>query len=341
MVNVDKTLYDSFTAAYNIYRRKLTANRIPLYASTLPELAMDYGRGVSAKYEVSLDTAVRWMINSKRYFLHGGLASIGKSWDPVQLDMCDSSLLGCCMCGCDICLAIAAVLHKAAATVFQYGTVYVNNSGCATYACHTAAQSVACVQLREFAGASGAMSLDDVQRVLYGKDLGLTLPARDPWSSLSVEHIKRHDISWLDELFTSSAPVSVLERLAAMAGYARSGSASAPSQAHAARATHARSLRVHAPDQPVLCQSGSEHSGCGSIASQELADWKVSEACGSQDHWGPRTDGSDSEADNDDEDEVSEGLLRGGAGVCLWFKQLSCCLNVENDACRMLTLIAT
>ena len=88
-LNIDDRTYDAYTAAYDIYRKKLTANRIALYASTLPELAMDYGRGVSPKYMVHQDTALRWMLQSGRYYLHGSLAAAGKAkFDAIALDMC-------------------------------------------------------------------------------------------------------------------------------------------------------------------------------------------------------------------------------------------------------------
>ena len=88
MHNVSQQEYDSYGQTYDIYRKKLTANRTPLYLSTLPEIAMDFMRGVSSKYDVHLDTAVRWMIVGGRFFLHSTLAQVGKQWDPLKLDMC-------------------------------------------------------------------------------------------------------------------------------------------------------------------------------------------------------------------------------------------------------------
>ena len=87
--------YDAYTTAYDIYRKKLTANRVPLYISTVAEIAMDYSRGFSAKYEVHVDTAVRWLLQTGRFWLHSSLASIGKQFDCVKLDMCALSAPAC------------------------------------------------------------------------------------------------------------------------------------------------------------------------------------------------------------------------------------------------------
>ena len=70
---------------------------------------------------------------------------------------------------------------------------------------------------------SAETTLDDVQHVLYGKDLGLSLPLRDPWSHIPLdpdpdpEQIRQYDIPALDRVFTGV--VSVVERLAAMGGW--------------------------------------------------------------------------------------------------------------------------
>jgi hypothetical protein len=61
-------------------------------------------------------------------------------------------------------------------------------------------------------------NLTDIQHVLYGENLGLTLPMRDPWSHMRLEDIRQYDIPELDKLF-SCGVVSVMERLAAMAGW--------------------------------------------------------------------------------------------------------------------------
>ena len=86
-------------------------------------------------------------------------------------------------------------------------------------------------------------SIDDVQYVLYGHRLGLSLPARDPWSCCTPEDIKGEDIPWLDTVFTSALGVSVMERLSAFASHA--GGVPAGMPPFAAPPMHARQLRVN------------------------------------------------------------------------------------------------
>lgn len=74
--------YDAYMAAYDIHRNKLTANRIALYVSTLPELAMGYGCGQSSKYIVRQDT-IRWMLQTQA----------GHRWAAAA--QCARSVRGC------------------------------------------------------------------------------------------------------------------------------------------------------------------------------------------------------------------------------------------------------
>ena len=81
-----------------------------------------------------------------------------------------------------------------------------------------------------------AIALDDVQRLLYGANLGLTLPARDPWSFSTADEIQRHDIPDLQPWFATAGSVTVLERLAVYAssgaGFAADGPGVAPEPAY-------------------------------------------------------------------------------------------------------------
>ena len=72
------------------------------------------------------------------------------------------------------------------------------------------------------------ISIDDVQHVMYGSNLGLELPARDPWSYMTLEEIKSSDFPWLDNHFSHAGSVPVMERLAAYAGARRRGDRNAP-----------------------------------------------------------------------------------------------------------------
>ena len=63
-----------------------------------------------------------------------------------------------------------------------------------------------------------AITLDDVQRLLYGANLGLSLPARDPWSFSTADEILRQDIPDLQPWFATAGSVTVLEQLAVYAG---------------------------------------------------------------------------------------------------------------------------
>ena len=83
--NVSDTEYDEFTKAYDLYRRSLTGNRIPLYATTIQEIAMNWSRGFSAKYHMHVDTAVHLLLVSGKYYFHGSLARVNGGF---EMDMC-------------------------------------------------------------------------------------------------------------------------------------------------------------------------------------------------------------------------------------------------------------
>lgn len=88
--NVSNEELDEYTASYDIYRKSLTANRIALYANTVPELAMDWARGFSPKFAMHVDTAVRLLLQTNRYYFSSSLAKVGGNavFDPVRTDMC-------------------------------------------------------------------------------------------------------------------------------------------------------------------------------------------------------------------------------------------------------------
>jgi hypothetical protein len=65
--NVSDEEYNAYTSAYDQYRRKVTANRIPLHASTLLEIVMDWSRGAISKYAMHFDTSLLHMVKSERY----------------------------------------------------------------------------------------------------------------------------------------------------------------------------------------------------------------------------------------------------------------------------------
>lgn len=123
------------------------------------------------------------------------------------------------------------------------------------------------------------ISIDDVQYVLYGHRLGLSLPARDPWSYCTPEDIKGEDIPWLDTVFTTGQGVSVMERLSAFAGHAGGVPTGMPH--FAAPPMHAQQLRANdrAPSE----------------------DYDLGVPC----------------CEDDADEQLSSGSLRGGAGVSL------------------------
>lgn len=96
--NVSDEEYESYTKAYDMYRKSLTANRTPLYATTLPELAMNWSRGFSAKYHMHVDTAARLLLQTGQYWLHSSFAKLGGAFDPLKLDMCALRLLRSVSC---------------------------------------------------------------------------------------------------------------------------------------------------------------------------------------------------------------------------------------------------
>lgn len=121
-----------------------------------------------------------------------------------------------------------------------------------------------------------------MQHVLYGKNLGLSLPARDPWSYSTLEDIKGEDVAWLDSVFTTAQGVSVMERLAAFAGGAAPPPGTVPH--FAAPPADPQQLRIHDLD----------------LSADPPSD----------------DDGDDAD-DMDGEDIVAPShSLRGGAGTC-------------------------
>ena len=149
----------------------------------------------------------------------------------------------------------------------------------------------------------GEITIDDVQLVLYGRDLGLTLPLRDVFSTMTSEHVKQHMLPWLDTIFTSSAPVSVMERLAAMAGYHDT----APGGVHpGAPPSDAQRLRVHE------LQAAHDEDDTGNTTS----DGGIDDSCDGGRSFGEEDVASDdinvTDCDSDSEDEDDYGPLRGG-----------------------------
>ena len=101
--NVSDEELEQYTKAYDVYRRSLTANRIALHASTLPELAMDWSRGFSPKYHMHVDTAVRLLLQTGQYYLASSLAKVGGKFDRIQLDMCAYTVSNRLISACPIC----------------------------------------------------------------------------------------------------------------------------------------------------------------------------------------------------------------------------------------------
>lgn len=184
---------------------------------------MHWSRGAIQKYAMHHDTAVVHMVRSSKYYLHGSFAGAGKGYSPVKLDMCACVLRHPAY----LSLCVASATHKF--VVQQPQPARQSPPLRCGYACksvfaqavwpqmpHVSSSSYSCNNTLAF---PAEITLDDVQHLLYGKDLGLPLPFRDPWSHMPLEQIRQTDVPALDRVFTGGGVVSVVERLAAMGGW--------------------------------------------------------------------------------------------------------------------------
>ena len=167
-----------------------------------------------------------------------------------------------------------------------------------------------------------AVPIRDVQYVLYGPTLGMKLPLHDPWSSTSPQHIKAYDIPELDLLFTTAAPVSVPERLAAMAGYGAADPAAAHVSPTARAYTAAQLESAHASgsgacehadaDCDKRTQAGSNSNADSFIASEGDS---VSASAHVSDDEDSTQDASTEVSGPDGSESSVPGPIRGGAGA--------------------------
>ena len=298
--NLSDEEYDQYTAAYDQYRRKLTANRIALYPTTMPEIVMDWSRGAVQKYAMHHDTAVVHMVHSGKYYLHGSFAGVGKGYDPVKLDMCASALRHPAY----LCLCVASAAHLCGAVATACALVSsvppwlrVQGGLCVTVWSQMPDMSSSSCRCNNTLAFPAEITLDDVQHLLYGKDLGLSLPFRDPWSHMPLEQIRQYDIPALDRVFTGGGVVSVVERLAAMGGWHAEPAAAERGEARVGtrllRNRRGGGDQARSSDEEDL---PGEHQGASSLRSGEHDT---------------DDDGSDSEVDKPD----PRVPLRGGASL--------------------------
>ena len=140
-----------------------------------------------------------------------------------------------------------------------------------------------------------SVTIEDLQQAVYGKDLGLLLPVRDPWSRMSLADVKKYDVPELDRTFTTPATVSVYERLAAMAGWDGGvASEDIPAFRHARRLTALR-LEENLSQDSV-------------VPSAEIRPAGSEQGDGSHDY-------NSSDDLSGDEEALPGRPLRGGAGV--------------------------
>jgi hypothetical protein len=86
--NVSDAQYDRFNSSYDVFRQSLTANRIGLTHLNIFVIASNYARGVVPKYIVALETAIIWVLATRRYFLDSRMALMGNIYHAVALAMC-------------------------------------------------------------------------------------------------------------------------------------------------------------------------------------------------------------------------------------------------------------
>lgn len=338
--NVPDALLDAYTRAYDVYRRSLTANRLAYHPASGPEMAMNWARGWLAKYHMHHDTALRLMLQTGKYYLSPALAKAGAhkdggNFDPIKLDMCASII---CMPRACLCTARR---HSSPA----YGSHVVFHRCCGLldfwFCCHRVdacgsdahnslmpnAQGMSAPYINKRPWTDGfavcrctnslaypaAVTLDDIQTVLYGSKLGLSLPARDPWSYTTPEVIKSEDVPWLDEHFRAAGGVSVVDRLSAFMA-----AADAPAGPDfEGPPADVRQLRFHSPaprdedddmsrDGQDSVSSGDEDGDAGPAGD----DHEVSSS--ESDNSGNGGD-SDNSADADASGDSGDSHMRGGA----------------------------
>jgi len=71
-----------------VYRQSLTGNRIPLTDTNIFSIASNYAKGVVPKYQVSVETAVVWLMATFRYYFDARMAKYAGTFVPVAAHMC-------------------------------------------------------------------------------------------------------------------------------------------------------------------------------------------------------------------------------------------------------------
>lgn len=169
----------------------------------------------------------------------------------------------------------------------------------------------------------------------------MKLPLVDPWSSTSPQHIKAHDIPALDVLFTTAAPVSVPERLAAMAGTGAADPEAAHVSPHARAYAAAQIVSAQRSDSRACSDRGAgpiKQAGDAAGSAHDSFVVPDDDTCNSES--ASAQDSTFEEASAEDSDLHSSGdsvhgPIRGGCGayhVLAHCEHCECCC-----ACNVLT----
>lgn len=86
--NVSDAEYDECNSSYDVFRQSVTGQRTPLNFYTIMNIATNYARGVIPKYEVAVETAIIWLLQTRRYYFDARMAMYGGVYSPVAVHMC-------------------------------------------------------------------------------------------------------------------------------------------------------------------------------------------------------------------------------------------------------------
>ena len=80
--------YDEAHSNYDMYRQSLSGNRIPLVDTNVINLALNYAKSRVPKYQVALETAVLFLLSTRRYYFDARMAKYAGTFMPLAVHMC-------------------------------------------------------------------------------------------------------------------------------------------------------------------------------------------------------------------------------------------------------------
>jgi hypothetical protein len=106
--NVSEAYYDELNNTYDVYRSTLTGNRIPLTNINILTIAANYAKAMVPRYAVGVETAVLWLLSTRRYYFDGRMAMVGGVLNAAALAMCESVCWHLCCITASVVLPVHA-----------------------------------------------------------------------------------------------------------------------------------------------------------------------------------------------------------------------------------------